>query len=531
MRWDLVFAIFPGLVLFLYGIENFSVEIQRVAGGKFREALARFTSNRFKGAFLGCIVTALIQSSTATTVIVVGLVNAGTISFAQSLGIIFGANVGTTFTAQLVAFKLTSFAPIFIILGFIVGLGGGRYRFLGKPIFYFGLVFFGLNLISEGIEPIKNDPAIISLFSTFEGVPLSILGGFLLTTIVQSSSVTSGMIVILSQEGLIGLKQGIPMLLGMSIGTTTTALIASSKMSLFAKRAAVAHLLFNVFGVAIFLPFIWPFARFVESLGGSAGQQIANALTIFSAISLAIFLVFLGPFKRIVEKAVPGQEQEILFKTRFITDETPKDTEKAFQDIEKELAYALELADRLYEESNELLKSDKNADYQRILKMESLVDFLDEKIEGSILELSKRELGQDDALRTVLLVRISNAMEQFGDIAEEISSTIKNMRESGTNLSKGAQIDLKMAYDRFNENIRVLRSSFPFIVDAISARMRENDNVLRQKINSYYDSHLKRLQKSHEDSMFVEILSQIEAANSKTRQIRKLVELYSMQKR
>ncbi len=526
-NWEMIFAVFPGLVLFLYGIEHFSIEIQRVAGEKFREALGRLTRDRVKGALLGGIVTAIIQSSTATTVIVVGLVNAGTISFMQSLGVIFGANVGTTVTAQLVAFKLTAFAPAFIVLGFLVGLVGGSYRFLGRPIFYFGLVFFSLNLISESISPIKGDPSVKSLFASMSSVPLAIIVGFLFTNFVQSSSVTSGIIVILSQEGLISLNQGIPLLLGAAIGTTTTALIASAKMSLHAKRAAYAHLLFNVFGVILLLPFLDPFRGLIESVGGSAGQQIANALTVFRTIFLVVFLIALKPFKRLVEMAVPGGEEEVLFNTKHLPEKLPDDNIESFKTIEKELDYALEVADKLYGESIILLKARKDSNYQKILKMESLTDFLDEKIEKSILEISKRELNQRESIRTVLLVRISNSLEQFGDKGEDISSTIKSILETGTRLSPESQKDIERIYEEFNQNIRLLRTSFPRITKKDSKAMRENDERIRERITTCYNSHLKRLNEKHEDSMFVELLSLIEAANSKAREIRKLTELYS----
>ncbi|MFC2162972.1 Na/Pi cotransporter family protein [Candidatus Altiarchaeota archaeon] len=525
-NWQLIFAVFPGLVLFLYGIEQFSAEIQRVAGEKFREALGRMTSNRVKGAVLGGIVTAVIQSSTATTVIVVGLVNAGTISFMQSLGIIFGANVGTTVTAQLVAFKLTAFAPVFIVLGFLVGLIGGKYKFLGRPIFYFGLVFFSLNLISDAMIPIKSDPYVKSMFASLDSVLVGIVAGFLFTTIVQSSSVTSGIIVILSQENMITLGQGIPLLLGAAIGTTTTALIASSKMSLHAKRAAYAHLLFNVFGVILILPFLDPFQGLVEAVGGSPGQQVANALTVFRSISLVIFLIALKPFKMLVEKVVPGAEEEILFNTRHLTEKLPKDNHESFKMIEGELGYCLEITDKLYDESILLLNSKKAGDYQKIVKMESLTDFLDEKIEASILELSNRRLDPVEAKRTVLLVRISNALEQFSDKGEDISASVKSMQETGSWLTPESLKDLETVYVKFNDNIRILRKSFPSITKKQSQEMVKNDEKLRTLINSFYDSHLKRLREKHEDGMFVEILSLIEAANSKTREIRKLAELY-----
>ncbi|MCG7844613.1 MAG: Na/Pi symporter, partial [Methanomassiliicoccales archaeon] len=193
ISWELLFAIVPGLILFLYGIENFSKEIINAVGDRFRETLGKLTKNRWRGAAFGAALTAMVQSSAATTVIAVSLVNAGSIAFSQSLGVIIGANIGTTITAQMVALKLTSFGPIFILAGFVFGLVGGRYKFVGKPLFYFGLVFFGLELVSQTLEPLTGDPQVISLISNLDNFLIALLVGVLFTTAVQSSSVTSGL--------------------------------------------------------------------------------------------------------------------------------------------------------------------------------------------------------------------------------------------------------------------------------------------------------------------------------------------------
>jgi len=235
--WELIFSVFPGVILFLFGIENFSKEILAVARGRFAAILGELTTNRYKGLLLGAGITALVQSSAATTVIAINLVNTGTISFTQSLGIIIGSNIGTTIVSQLVAYQLTSFGPVFIIAGFLIGIIGGRYKFLGKPIFYFGLVFFGLYLVSRGIEPFKGDPLVLSILGGIAFLPLAILVGFLVTTAFQSSAVTTGLVVILAQEGMITMPEAVPFLLGANIGSTTTGLFASRGLDLFARRA------------------------------------------------------------------------------------------------------------------------------------------------------------------------------------------------------------------------------------------------------------------------------------------------------
>lgn len=227
--WEILFAVVPGLILFFYGIENFSREILAVAKGSFAAILGRVTERPILAALLGAAVTALVQSSAATTIITVNLVNSGTLSFIQSLGIIIGSNVGTTATAQLVAFKMTAFGQVLIPVGFLVGIFGRRYKFLGKPLFYFGLVFFSLNLISTALTPFQNDPELIGLVTEYSALPLAILIGFLVTATVQSSAITTGLAVILAQQGLLTLPQAIPLLLGANIGSTTTTLIASAR--------------------------------------------------------------------------------------------------------------------------------------------------------------------------------------------------------------------------------------------------------------------------------------------------------------
>lgn len=527
--WELWFAIVPGLILFLYGIENFSKEIQKVAGERFRSALVKLTKNSWGGAALGAVVTAIIQSSTATTVIAVGLVNAGTISFAQSLGIMFGANVGTTITAQLIAFKLTGFAPFFILLGFLLSIAGGKYKFLGKPLFYFGLVFFSLGLISDAVEPIKEDPDILALFSQFSNVFLAILAGIIGVIVLQSSSVVTGIVVLLAGSGLLTLGQSIPIILGANIGTTATSLLAASRMDLYAKRASAAHLIFNVAGVLLFLPLLGPFADIVAGIGGTSAQQVANAHLIFNLSATIIFLLALKPFKTVVEKVVPGEEEEIIFHTMYIGDKIPKSNKKAFEIMEKEIINLLDVTNKLFDESVGFVKSGKVQKLQRVAKLEALNDFLDEKIEKSLLEISKRKLSAKEAERTVLLVRISNAIEQLGDGGESFGYLSVDMGETGTSFSPEAVLELEQMYEKFRENMLIARESIPKISAKNVKSMRKNDNAFRALTNSSYEKHLERLysQKAYAGSSFVEAVSILEDANFHLREVRKLSELYS----
>lgn len=528
MDFGIVFAIVPGIILFLYGIEQFSKEIQKAAGEKFRNLLAKVTKTPIRGLLFGTLLTALIQSSTATTVIATGLVNAGLLSFAQSLGIIFGANIGTTITAHLVSLKLTAVAPFFIIFGFLMDLFGGRFKVLGKPLFYFGIVFFSLNLVSGEVMHLKNDPAVLSLFSNFSNIFIAIAIGFFITNLFQSSSVTTGLVVVFAQSGLITLPQAIPILLGANVGTTTTTLLASARMEFYAKRAAMAHFLFNFLGMLLVLPFIPLMVLVVTFIGGSEGQQVANAHTIFNVVVAIFFLVFIRQFRALVEWIIKGKGEEIVFETSFLKESLPSDNFSSFSLIEKELKHSFEVSQKTFEEVfTNLGKESQSQD--KIKKLESLSDFLDDRIGESILSLSKRSLTKNEGEKTVLLIRLSNANEQLCDLAEDISLLLKNIADRKIDFSKESIAGILDCYTLLNSSISIITENFPNIDKKMLYKMKANHRVLNQKINSLYRSLLSRMleNKAPEGSILIETLSVIDSANAKTMEIAELCLTYS----
>lgn len=530
--WEIVFAVVPGLILFFYGIENFSREILAVARGSFATILGRVTERPILGALLGAAVTALVQSSMATTIITVNLVNTGTLSFVQSLGIIIGSNVGTTVTAQLVAFKMTAFGQVLIPVGFLVGIFGRRYRFLGKPLFYFGLVFFSLNLISTALVPFQNDPEIIGLITEYSTLPLAILIGFLVTTMVQSSAVTTGLAVILAQQGLLTLPQAIPLLLGANIGSTTTTLIASSRMNLYSRRAAVAHFIFNLGGVLLILPFLVPFTGLVTTIGGTEAQMVANAHLTFNLITAAIFLLFIGRFGRIVEWLVPGSEPEILMRTRYLEDGIPDDTHLGFELIQKELGHAHEVTLNLFRAVMTYLATSKEADYQMVERLKNLNSHLDRRIERALRTISARQLSDREANEVVFLVRMSNEIERLGYLGVDLGEFFRRASRNGNGLPADLVQKTESVYRILDENIVGLGRLFPGIQDTTVAELRARDAELQRAINKHYREQLVSLRREGDlgDSRYLEVLSIIEAANAKVRDLRKLAEQYSVQK-
>jgi len=327
-KWQIILAASSAIILFLFGIENFSKEIQKVSGEKLRKFLTKHTTNPFKGLLIGGLMTSVIQSSTATSVIAVGLVNAGIITFRSSLGIIFGANIGTTITAQLVAFHLTNIAPYFLIFGFILSIIRIKYSFIGKSVFFFGFVFFSLNIISSTLSPLKEDPALIALLSSMDNYFYSLIAGTIFTAIFQSSSVTTGIAVILTQQGLMTLDSAIPIVIGANVGTTITAILASLSMDLPAKKTAFVHTLYNFAGVLIFTPIFFIAKPWLNSLTMPHAETLANVHFAFNFLTSLFFMIFINPFSRWAESLFKGNNEIEPLNIDFPKIKTEEDVQK-----------------------------------------------------------------------------------------------------------------------------------------------------------------------------------------------------------
>lgn len=289
------------VILFIFGLQNFSAEIQQISGDQFRRALARATRMPAVGLLIGAVVTAVIQSSSATSVIAISLVNAGVLSFKNSVGIIFGSNIGTTVTAQLVAFKLTEFAPLLIILGFAVSQLHLRIAIFGKSIFYFGFVFFSLNLISTAMAPLQGEPGLIAFLVQPQDPFLALAAGCLFTALVQSSSVTTGLAIIFTQQGLMGLENAVPIIIGANLGTTVTALIAMFGMDTAAKKTALSHVLFNFGGVVLFFPVYLIWGDRLQQFDTDPALLLANVHLVFNVSTSLVFMALFTPFTRAVD--------------------------------------------------------------------------------------------------------------------------------------------------------------------------------------------------------------------------------------
>ncbi len=297
----IVSGIIGSVALFLFSVVSFGKTIKDTAGGKIKSLLSSLTSNPFKGLVLGTISTAILQSSSATSVLVASLADAGYVSFYHTLGIIFGVNIGTTITAQFVAFNAMAISPFIILFGIITYWWGNSFRRYGKPIIYFGLLFFSIYLISIFVSYI--DQGLLTSYLSIISNPITaILIGVVASVVFQSSSVVSGIVLVLVGAGHVDLPQSVGLILGANIGTTSTVIIASLAMGKEAKKVALSHFLFNFLGVIVLLPFLGYFYKIVQWLEGDVVHQVANIHLIFNLVCAFIFLLLIKPFYLIVNK-------------------------------------------------------------------------------------------------------------------------------------------------------------------------------------------------------------------------------------
>jgi phosphate:Na+ symporter len=524
MELTLIFSMLSLIVIFIYGTENFSKEMQKAAGTHFQSIIKKATKNHITSTIFGAIITAITNSSAATTLIAIGLVNAGSITFAQSLGIIFGANIGTTLTAQLIAWRFTDYAPAVIVFGFILSLLKTKYKVFGKPIFYLGLILFSMNLISQLLIPLRDNPFLIDLLAQTSFIPLGLLVGFIVTNLFFSSTVTTGLVVVLAQIGLIGLPQAIPIIFGANIGTTTIGLIVSRRMDAFAKRAALSHFLFNFIGVLIFIPLIGYLVIASEYFGGTTAQQVANAHLIFNVGATIVLLIFIKYFQKIVEFFIPTEEPEIVISAKLIEEAEKKEPKEAFDLIEKEFKNSLEAIIKAFFENKKMLFS-KTTSTGRIAKIEALTIYVHEKTRLLLTKISTEKISKEESTRLIKLARVSKMLKQLGILSADLEKIIINVRENDTDFSDDAKLGLDECISKLADNLILLRDNFPVLEEKIITKMKNNEDSLRTMIASNYKKYFERLVagQSTSGSIFSDALGIVQDAEAKVREIRKIM--------
>lgn len=418
----LAIGLLGGLAIFLFGMDRMTESLKVVAGDRLRAVLERLTTNRFAGLATGAGITAVIQSSSVTTVLVVGFITSGLMTLEQSLGVIMGANIGTTITAQIVSFNVTKYALLLVAAGFGATVFAKRQHRVaqGTVIMGLGLIFFGMVIMGEAMEPLRTYEPFIDAMAAMERPMVGILTAAAFTALVQSSSATTGVVIVLASQGLITAEAGIALVLGANVGTSATALLAVIGKPREAARAAVAHTLFNVAGVLLWVLFIDGLSAFVGALGGGTAREIANAHTTFNLINAALFIGFTGQIARLVERLVPNRsaEAEAKIKTKYLDKSLISTPPLALDRARLEL---LRMADRVRTMLAGILPAILDGNRDDLVAIQTSDDEVD-ALHGYIIRylghIGQGEMSEASSKELVNLMEATNNLEAIGDLIE-----------------------------------------------------------------------------------------------------------------
>ncbi|MFO8057535.1 MAG: Na/Pi cotransporter family protein [bacterium] len=507
----IVLSLFGSVLLLLYGVRLAGDGLRGWAGPRIKTALETMTRNRFVALGTGVVVTFLLQSSSATTVTMVSLIDSGLISFSQTLGVILGSDIGTTITVQLISFKVHQCALFICGVGLFIRFitEDNQRKSLGEGILGFGLIFLSIYLMSQIMEPLQDNQLFKDILQASGTSPiLGILAAMLITAIIQSSAATIGIVISLALVGgpgteIIDVRAAIPLILGANIGTCGTALLSSLRSTVDAKRAAFANLLFKLIGVIIVLPFLAPFTSLMELTGDNVARQIANTHTIFNIGLAVILLPFTGPLGRLIEKWFPEKQEE--------SDEFhPKYLNPAMLDTPSlALAQAARETMRMSEQVEDMLKLSLPALtecdlglIERVEAMDDNVDMLDRSIRMYLTQLSRTNLTREDAKRQMEILTVISNLESIGDVIDKnIMELSRKKAKNCVNFSQKGQVEIEDLHSRILENFTLTLSAFTSQDKSMAEKVFRNKNRIRDLEKDYYRRHIERLESGLSESI------------------------------
>ncbi|MBW1901287.1 MAG: Na/Pi cotransporter family protein [Deltaproteobacteria bacterium] len=495
---SVIFQSLGGLGMFLFGMKIMSEGLQKVAGKKMRQVLSMVSNNRFIGCGAGALVTSIVQSSSATTVMLVSFVDAGLMTFVQAIGVILGANIGTTVTAQLIAFKITAYALPAIAAGVLLKffLGRGKRVYVGDVLLGFGLVFFGLATMKGGFAPLKESETFISFFTKFNAdnylnILLCVLAGTILTMVLQSSSATVGITMVLATQGLLDFPTSVAVILGDNIGTTITAELASVGASINAHRTARAHTLFNVLGVFNIILFFPLFLKLVVWLTSTTlgigppdlivgeekpdiARHIANSHTLFNVVNALFFLMILPYLVKVAIWLTPHKkgeaELEELHKIKYMDSGFIDTPTVAIEQAKAEIIRMGESVQLMYDDVINSLEPRKLKKLAKWRKREDAIDILQKEITKFLIQVGQKNIMHEESREISSLLRMTNNLERVGDSIENVAELIEELIEQNLTLSEGGMNDYK-------EISKGVRKFIDFTIDS----MKQKDINLMDK--------------------------------------------------
>ena len=499
MSASILLSMAGGLGLFLFGMRVMSDSIEKVAGAKLRRILEIFTTNRFSGMIVGIIFTGIIQSSSACTAMVVSFVNAGLMNLYQAAGVIFGANIGTTVTSQLVSFNLSAYAPIILLAGVLVAMfcKNDKIKKFADIIIGFGVLFLGLSTMSSSMAGMKEVPEVVNLMGSLKTPFVATLMGLVLTTIIQSSSVTVSIVLLLANQDLLSLRISLYIILGCNIGACTTALLASMAGKKDAKRAALIHFWFNVIGTALLYVILFlleePVMNMIWAVSSDKGRFVANAHTIIKIFQVIVLFPFSNAIVRLSCLCVPGEDKKVnyreIYQLKNIGDKVVFNPATAVVEVIKELDRMASLAsENLTRAMNALVTLDEE-DIAEVYEVEKNINFLNHAITDYLVKINQTTLPIEDLKSIGALFHVVNDIERIGDHAENVADAARQRRETGVTISKEA---LKELGDLLEMVTRLIRYSIDMFARSDESHMKD---VIA--LEDQVDAKEKEMQRSH----------------------------------
>ena len=508
-----VFGLIGGLALFLFGMNSMSDALQKAAGEKMKKILGFLTRNPIMGALAGALVTAVLQSSSATTVMVIGFVSAGLMSLPQAISVIFGANIGTTMTAQLMAFKISNYIYPIIFIGFMLNFVGKKEKVknIGMVIFSFGLLFEGIEIMGEVMKPLAGSPVFVDLMGKVSSVPvLGVVLGAVMTLVVQSSSATIAVLQnFASQAGpdgvssVIGLTGAIPILLGDNIGTTITALLASIGQSKNAKRTAIAHSIFNISGSCVFIFLIPWFAKFVQFISPKGNEvdvisrQIANSHTTFNIVCTLVWLPLIPLMVKIVTTIIRGDDkvQKTAFEPKYLDMKVVEQPAAAMVLVSKELNRLSELAESLLTGLKVSLTADKTSETYLYFKENlEIVQHLQESVSDYITRLfSSGNLTEQQSEYTAGLLFINNCIQRIAERCVDVDKICMEISDSGKVLTKEASAEMENCIDVTSQLLDKAMEAVRHGDSSAAESVFKNKKKMQKAEKKFNKAHLNRV--------------------------------------
>lgn len=535
MDWqEILFKFIGGLGIFLAGINFMSDGLQKTAGDRIRDLLARYTSNPILGILTGIVITGLIQSSSGATVLAVGLVNAGLMTLRQAIGVIMGTNIGTTVTAFIIGIKIEDYALPIVAVGAILLLFFRKkmYQYVGQTIFGFGLLFLGLSFMGDGVKPLRDLEVFSEFIVTLSDLPLlGVLVGTVFTVVVQSSSATIGILQTIAGEGMIQLDGALPVLFGDNVGTTITAVLASIGASLAAKRTALVHVIFNILGTILFLLALGPVTHLIGWIGDLTGadirMQIAYAHGFFNTSNVLIQAPFIAVLAMIVTKIIPGKEEELEFAPKYLDEHLLKNPSVAIGQAQHEIIRMGELARKMLSEASEFFFTREQKLHDAALQKEELINHLDKKITEYIVKLQQKSLNEHESSKASVLMQSINDLERIGDHAENIVELGEYMIDKKTTMSEDASDELKSMISLTDETIHLAIQALAEDDHRIAEKVLDYEVKLDEMEREYRKSHINRLNISSctgtSGAVFLDTLSNLERMGDHAKNIAQYV--------